>query len=165
MRTLGSDHARCVSFRQRMSALLLAFPDTSFLLLSAILIDQFGRLRDGDRFWYERTLTKEEIAWVKGRGLADIIRDNTQIATVARGLNVFLAQGGGSNTLQPQVALPTRRQPATTKRQERTRRHARSQGKGGRRGVRQQRAPQKKKSKQRVRRPSQRRGRHQNRRR
>ncbi|MEL7538240.1 MAG: peroxidase family protein [Pseudomonadota bacterium] len=40
---------------------------------------QFLRLRDGDRFWYERSLSDAEFADVAGVRLADIIRRNTSI--------------------------------------------------------------------------------------
>jgi hypothetical protein len=44
-----------------------------------ILVDQFEALRDGDRFWYERTLSKREIREVERTLLSDIIRRNTEI--------------------------------------------------------------------------------------
>ena len=40
---------------------------------------QFVRLRDGDRFWYERSLSDAERAMVAGVRLADVIRRNTTI--------------------------------------------------------------------------------------
>ncbi len=45
----------------------------------AILIDQFQRLRDGDRFWYESYLSPELVAEVNRRTLATIIRENTGV--------------------------------------------------------------------------------------
>ena len=45
----------------------------------AILVIQFTRLRDGDRFWYERDLTPVEMSIVGGITLADVIRANTGI--------------------------------------------------------------------------------------
>ena len=44
-----------------------------------ILKDQFERLRDGDRYWYRRHLTSENIELVEDQTLADIIRRNTNI--------------------------------------------------------------------------------------
>ncbi len=44
-----------------------------------ILRDQFERLRDGDRFWYENVLPRHLEAYVERQTLADIIRRNTGI--------------------------------------------------------------------------------------
>lgn len=46
-------------------------------LFGAILVDQFERLRDGDRFWYERDLTGRELMQVRATTLADVISRNT----------------------------------------------------------------------------------------
>lgn len=53
-----------------------------------ILVLQFSRLRDGDRFWYERSLTAFEQSVVGGITLADIIRANTDIGSELQD-NVF----------------------------------------------------------------------------
>ena len=45
----------------------------------AILKDQFERLRDGDRFWYEGYLSPEMVRMVNDQTLARIIRRNTTI--------------------------------------------------------------------------------------
>ncbi len=50
-------------------------------LFTRILVLQFTRLRDGDRFWYERDLTAGEMSIVGGITLADVIRANTNIDT------------------------------------------------------------------------------------
>lgn len=44
-----------------------------------ILTDQFERLRDGDRFWYQRYLSPAWVEVIESRTLATIIRDNTTI--------------------------------------------------------------------------------------
>jgi len=44
-----------------------------------ILADQFTRLRDGDRFWYQHYLSKEMIRMVERQTLSVIIRRNTGI--------------------------------------------------------------------------------------
>jgi len=44
-----------------------------------ILKDQFERLRDGDRFWYESYLPTELVELVKAQTLGDVIRRNTDI--------------------------------------------------------------------------------------
>ncbi|MEL7311144.1 MAG: peroxidase family protein [Pseudomonadota bacterium] len=48
-------------------------------LFHYIVVDQFERLRDGDRFWYERTFFGETLAMIESTTLADIIRRNTDI--------------------------------------------------------------------------------------
>ncbi len=44
---------------------------------TAILVDQFTRLRDGDRFWYENSLSDNLVRDIQNTSLADIIRRNT----------------------------------------------------------------------------------------
>ena len=46
-----------------------------------VLTDQFERLRDGDRFWYEAYLDPNTLATVQATRLTDIIRRNTTITT------------------------------------------------------------------------------------
>lgn len=58
-------------------------------LFHTILVDQFTRLRDGDRFWYENRLTPEQIAEVEGTTLSDIIKLNTDIEYLQE--HIFLA--------------------------------------------------------------------------
>ncbi len=48
-------------------------------LFSTILIIQFESLRDGDRFWFERSLSDRQIEEVKRTKLSDIIIRNTEI--------------------------------------------------------------------------------------
>ena len=49
--------------------------------LRAILADQYERLRDGDRFWYETYLDSSLIGLVESQTLATIIRRNTEIGS------------------------------------------------------------------------------------
>jgi Ca2+-binding RTX toxin-like protein len=53
-----------------------------------VLVDQFQRLRDGDRFWYQVDLTGAELVDLENTTLADIIRRNSQITNLQD--NVFL---------------------------------------------------------------------------
>ncbi len=53
-----------------------------------IIVDQFTRLRDGDRFWYENILDSDEIAEVESTTLADVIERNTDVYGLQD--NVFL---------------------------------------------------------------------------
>ena len=57
----------------------------------AILVDQFKRLRDGDRFWYENDpfFTGPRLAEIESTTLAEVIRRNTKIANEISD-NVFL---------------------------------------------------------------------------
>ena len=45
-------------------------------LIFTVLKDQFERLRDGDRFWYERTFSKSMRAWLSHTTLSHVIRRN-----------------------------------------------------------------------------------------
>ena len=47
--------------------------------LRTLLADQFRRLRDGDRFWYEARFDPDEVADLAATRLADVIRRNTDI--------------------------------------------------------------------------------------
>ncbi|RZV55575.1 MAG: hypothetical protein EX270_06330 [Pseudomonadales bacterium] len=57
--------------------------------VAVILKDQFERLRDGDRFWYESHLPEDLLAEIQQTKLSDIIRRNTDIADEIQD-NVFL---------------------------------------------------------------------------
>lgn len=46
---------------------------------TAVLVDQFTRLRDGDRFWYQNSLSDRMLRDVENSSLADIIRRNTEL--------------------------------------------------------------------------------------
>lgn len=50
-------------------------------LLHEIVLGQFLLLRDGDRYWYQRSFVGEELARIENTKLADIIRRNTSIDT------------------------------------------------------------------------------------
>ncbi len=60
--------------------------------LVAILKDQFQRLRDGDRFWYEAYLDPASLSFVQHNSrLSDVILRNTTITTELE-INVFALQ-------------------------------------------------------------------------
>ena len=54
---------------------------------TAIIVDQFTRLRDGDRFWYQNSLPESTIRDIQNTSLADIIRLNTKLTKLQD--NVF----------------------------------------------------------------------------
>ncbi|MFK7955595.1 MAG: peroxidase family protein [Lysobacterales bacterium] len=58
-------------------------------LVGAVLADQFERLRDGDRFWYTRTLSAAQRQQVQRTRLADVIRRNTTIGAELGDRDVF----------------------------------------------------------------------------
>lgn len=47
------------------------------LTFSTILADQFGRIRDGDRFWYQSLLEGEALEEIESTRLSDVIERNT----------------------------------------------------------------------------------------
>lgn len=54
---------------------------------SRIIARQFERMRDGDRFWYERIFSGRQLAAIKATRLSDVIRRNTTITKLQD--NVF----------------------------------------------------------------------------
>jgi ABC-type multidrug transport system fused ATPase/permease subunit len=50
-------------------------------LFHAIVKDQFERLRDCDRFWYERVYSGAELEEIRSTTLADVIRRNTRVGS------------------------------------------------------------------------------------
>jgi len=74
-----------------------------------ILVDQFLRLRDGDRFWYEKTLSKEMVRMINAQTLSVIIRRNTAIVGAEIPLNAFLApaRAPAGAVSRPKPAKPT----------------------------------------------------------
>lgn len=64
-------------------------------LLHEIVLGQFLLLRDGDRYWYQRSFTGKELAMLESTKLADIIRRNTSIDTEISD-NVFVVANNAS---------------------------------------------------------------------
>ena len=63
-------------------------PGTSMGELSTtVMVDQFERLRDGDRFWYQQTFQGRELQMIENTTLADVIRRNTDVTDIQN--NVF----------------------------------------------------------------------------
>lgn len=58
-------------------------------LVSRIVGDQFTRLRDGDRFYYERTFGGKQLKELRNTHLSDIIKRNTTLTNLQT--NVFFA--------------------------------------------------------------------------
>lgn len=78
-------------------------------LIRAALIDQFERLRDGDRFWYQRTLDPDTERFVENTSLADVIARNTEINNLQG--NVFFFRLSVSGTVFNDADRDGRRDP------------------------------------------------------
>eukprot|EP00913_Durusdinium_trenchii_P013411 g12592.t1 len=59
------------------------------VLFTTVIVDQFERLRDGDRFWYENLYSGQALAELEATTLADVIERNTGITGLQD--NVFFA--------------------------------------------------------------------------
>src|SRR5262249_57168852 len=74
-------------------------------LVRAVLADQFQRLRDGDRFWYQRVFSGSALKALEGTTLADVIRRNTSLTNLQG--DVFFFRVG----IRATVFSPTTRRP------------------------------------------------------
>ncbi|KAH0503441.1 Dual oxidase 2 [Microtus ochrogaster] len=67
-------------------------------LFSSIILDQFVRLRDGDRYWFENTrnglFSEEEIAEIRNTTLRDVLVAVSNVDPSALQPNVFFWQEG-----------------------------------------------------------------------
>jgi len=61
-----------------------------------IIVDQFTRLRDGDRYWYQAALPADAVRRVQGTTLADVVRRNTHVTNLQPDVFVFRAGISGS---------------------------------------------------------------------
>lgn len=65
-------------------------------LFKRIIADQFTRLRDGDRFWYQRVFSGAQLDFVSHTSLADVIKRNTALTNLQD--NVFFFKTSISGT-------------------------------------------------------------------
>jgi peroxidase len=63
-------------------------------LVKAILSDQFERLRDGDRYWFENIFSGRQLSQLENTTLADVIRRNTTTTNLQS--NVFFMRASVS---------------------------------------------------------------------
>lgn len=66
-----------------------------------IIVEQFTRLRDGDRFWYQRSLGASGLRAVEATTLADVIRRNSQATNLQPNVFMFRASIGGTVFADP----------------------------------------------------------------
>jgi hypothetical protein len=64
-------------------------------LVRRIVVDQFTRLRDGDRFWFERAFSGSVLSGLEGVTLADVIRRNTTVTNIQNNVFFMKAQVSG----------------------------------------------------------------------
>ncbi len=63
----------------------------------AIILEQFGRLRAGDRYWYQNQFQGKQLNELSRTTLTDIIRRNTQLTSIQK--NAFFFKAGVSGTV------------------------------------------------------------------
>jgi hypothetical protein len=61
-----------------------------------IMVDQFSRLRDGDRYWYQNALPATAVRDVQKNSLVDVIRRNTQLTNLQPDVFFFRTSIGGN---------------------------------------------------------------------
>jgi hypothetical protein len=64
----------------------------------AVLVDQFTRTRNGDRFWFENTFTGQTLFNLEHTSLADIIERNSTITNLQQNVFFFNVTLGGTVT-------------------------------------------------------------------
>lgn len=63
---------------------------------SAIIVDQFERLRDGDRFWYENNFSGRMLREIAATSLSDVIERNTDLTNLQDDVFFFEASVAGT---------------------------------------------------------------------
>jgi hypothetical protein len=64
-------------------------------LAKTIIADQFQRLRDGDRFWYQRQFSGRTLTDLENTSLSDIIKRNTTITNLQGNVFIMSAEING----------------------------------------------------------------------
>jgi peroxidase len=68
-------------------------PDSSLgETFTAIIVDQFERLRNGDRYWFQNQFSGEQLSEIESTSLSDIIERNTSLTSVQD--NAFFFKAG-----------------------------------------------------------------------
>jgi hypothetical protein len=76
-------------------------------LTSTIIVDQFQRLRDGDRFWYENIYSGGELRQLQRTSLTDVIERNTTVEGLQDNVFFMLAEVRGQVTAEPIATTAT----------------------------------------------------------
>ncbi|QEF98827.1 peroxidase [Stieleria maiorica] len=72
-------------------------------LISTIITDQFQRLRDGDRFYYENVFQGQELRSIQRTSLADVIERNTTVQGLQENVFFMLAEVRGQVTVASSI--------------------------------------------------------------
>lgn len=73
---------------------------------TAIIADQFERLRDGDRFYYENTMTDREVREIENTTLGDIIARNTNLDSMQANVFFFAPEITGTVVAESVTSQP-----------------------------------------------------------
>ena len=76
-------------------------------LTATILVDQFERIRDGDRFWYQNVLSGPQLAQIEATTLSDVLERNTGINGLRE--NVFFDASVAPTEIRRRTAARNRR--------------------------------------------------------
>lgn len=61
----------------------------------SIIVDQFERLRDGDRYWYQNQFTGRQLAQLQTTSLSDVIERNTDLTSIQKNAFFFRSEVAG----------------------------------------------------------------------
>ncbi|MEZ6062987.1 MAG: peroxidase family protein [Planctomycetaceae bacterium] len=78
-------------------------------LFRTIIVDQFERLRDGDRFWYQNVFSGRELRDIEHTTLADIIQRNTGVSNIQDDVFVMTGEVSGRVVANTDGLARTRR--------------------------------------------------------
>jgi hypothetical protein len=73
---------------------------------TTIIADQFERLRDGDRFYYENTMSDREVRQIENTSLGDIIQRNTNIDSLQSNVFFFAPEVSGTVVAESVTSRP-----------------------------------------------------------
>jgi hypothetical protein len=71
-----------------------------------IIADQFSRLRAGDRFWYQNTMSGPEVDMINHTKLSDIIKRNTSITNIQSNVMLYYEPGTQPAPTPPPAPKP-----------------------------------------------------------
>jgi hypothetical protein len=78
-------------------------PNSSIgITFTRILVDQFTRLRDGDRFWYQNALPADLVREIQNTSLAEIVQRNTRLTSLQADVFFFI-ENVATNVTSPRI--------------------------------------------------------------